>query len=214
MYYQTYVMQKNTYPTGRDSVDNSYSGVATFGPRVDELPPTNSVSPALRGGTFSNRNAELDVDDEMADPLIAYCRTGRKSTCRHDRQPLHVGSRLRCRGRLSTRGTVRHSERVSATSKLRALDGNPNPPNIDALGPEDDGPDHISDSDSAFEENLRRSERLKVKRQRAFHASLSSSLCTFGEAGRQAALAEVRQMLNKGIFVIIDPTVSVRTIPS
>jgi hypothetical protein len=52
MYYQTYVMQKNTYPTGRDSVDNSYSGVATFGPRVDELPPTNSVPPALRGRTF------------------------------------------------------------------------------------------------------------------------------------------------------------------
>lgn len=76
--------------------------------------PYQFCYPALRGGTFSKRYAELDIDDEMADPIIADPTVEVAGSPPDDitvtRRQSKVDSAVG--GCLATRGTVRHSDRV------------------------------------------------------------------------------------------------------
>jgi hypothetical protein len=123
---------------------NSYSGVAAFGPAVAELPPTNSVPPVLRGGTFSNRYAELDVDDEVTDPFIADPTVEPAESSPADStinpRTSEVDSAAGVVSQPETRyDTVTTSELHQGSEQGMVF---PNPPNIDAAhGPDDDVPD-------------------------------------------------------------------------
>jgi hypothetical protein len=200
---------------------NSFSGVSTPESTSFELPSINSMPPALRGGTFSNRFSDLEIDDEAVDspvedsaadpanaPHAANVITPRPPGALPD---VGVASQLEPSSGVATPFELSASSEQGMSIPNNSVNAIAS---VTDLITNDTISDQMSQSDSVFESGLRKSERLMAKRLRALHASLKSSLLSFGEAGRQAALVEIRQMLNKGVFHMIDPYASVRTIPS
>jgi hypothetical protein len=178
-----------------------------------ELPPVNAMPPALRGGTVSNRFAALD-DDEEGDDDHRY--RGEEVRSAATDTSIDVSS--------SSNG-----EGVAATlSAAAGVDrgGAPVDPDYSAVGlnqadaHEDEQVDAIeADGDSESDPDEpplpRRSSRIaELKAKFALHGSLRASIELYGQRGRDAAMKEINQLLDKMVFEPVSPHVKVACIPS
>jgi hypothetical protein len=205
---------------------NAFSGPSSSSV-VRELPPVNDLPPPLRGGTFNNRFSVLSDDDYDDDNPTAVSSSSDPvvpETIFSGTQPRPVVPDTTFSG-TQPRPVVEAAVGVVSQSVAEPSPVNVSEPTVSSepgvasiIPPPffdgDDAYDDVDEPDDVVEVTLRRSERLRAKQYLALHATLSESLRTHGEPGRVAVIAEVRQMLNKGVFHMLDPGVNVRTIPS
>jgi hypothetical protein len=172
-----------------------------------ELPRVNASPPALRGATYGNRYSELatDVDDDAGATDIAEAspeQAAALAPITADPVGVAVSSGI---GLISL-----EEDDVPATSSSATNAAELGTSELDDDENDDLQPDHAPEELAA--PPLRRSDRVRLRQ--ANHASLTTALEQFGDAGKVAAVNEIKQMMAKGVFSIMEPSARVRYIPS
>jgi hypothetical protein len=159
-----------------------------------ELPPVRQtpLPTSIRGGTFGNPFAVLNDDEDDADD----------EPVADDQPTAHTSSPL-----LS-------ADPPSGSTEGADIDDDSI---IDEAEAEDPGVAKPRDEDDDHEEEysgppLRQSERIRLRK--AYHVALQNALDAFGQAGREAAVNEIDQLLRKQVFEMLEPHVLCRHIPS